>query len=112
MHTAAVRRLTGNEHLTSEFATTWATYDLDDKTRTLLAFARKVTESPAMVGDGDIQRLREVGWDERGIYEATVLVAFFNMTGRIEAVSGLPADEIPENTPMVEAKTESANAAY
>jgi uncharacterized peroxidase-related enzyme len=103
LHTAAVRRLTGNEHLSSDFASTWRQYDLDEQTRELLAYAQKVTEAPAMIGDGDIDRLKHVGWDDRGIYEASVLISFFNMTGRIEAISGLPPDEVPEDTKMVEA---------
>lgn len=110
MHTAAVRRLTGDEHLSSEFASTWRQYDLDTKTSELLAYAQKVTEAPAMVGDGDIEQLKLAGWDDRAIYEATVLISFFNMTGRIEAVSGLPEDEIPESSRMAEAR-EPANAA-
>jgi uncharacterized peroxidase-related enzyme len=103
LHTAAVRRLTGNEHLSSDFASTWRQYDLDEKTRELLAYAQKVTEAPAMIGDGDIDRLRDAGWDERGIYEASVLISFFNMTGRIESISGLPPDEVPEESKMAEA---------
>lgn len=104
MHTTAVRRLTGDEHLSPEFASTWHTYDLDEKTYALLAFAKKVTESPSMVGDSDVQALKDAGWDDRGVYEATVLVSFFNMSGRIEAVSGLPPDEIPLESNMSEAR--------
>jgi hypothetical protein len=37
VHTAAVRRLTKDEHLSAEFATTWPQYDLDGKTHALLA---------------------------------------------------------------------------
>jgi uncharacterized peroxidase-related enzyme len=103
MHTAAVRRLTGDEHLSSEFASSWRQYELDPKTSELLAYAQKLTEAPAMIGDSDISQLKDAGWDDRGIYEATVLVSFFNMTGRIEAVSGLPPDVIPEVSRLSEA---------
>jgi alkylhydroperoxidase family enzyme len=70
-----------------------------------------VTEAPAMIGDSDFENLRSAGWDERGIYEASVLISFFNMTGRIEAVSGLPPDEIPDSAPMREAMDVSSAAA-
>jgi alkylhydroperoxidase family enzyme len=103
-----VRRLTGDEHLSSEFATTWPTYDLDDKTRALLSYAKKLTEAPNMIEDADIDRLRDSGWDEQGIYEATALISFFNFTGRMEAASGLPMDRIPESAPMAEAKSDGA----
>jgi alkylhydroperoxidase family enzyme len=98
-----VRRLTGDEHLSPEFATTWPEYDLDEKTRALLRYAKKLTEAPSTVGDVDIQDLRDAGWDEDGIYEATVLISFFNFSGRIEAASGLPLDTIPDEAQPPEA---------
>lgn len=90
-----MRRLTHSEHLSPEFATSWPDHDLDPKTRALLSYAKKLTETPSLVGDADIDALREAGWDERGIYEATALISFFNFSGRMEAASGLPMDEIP-----------------
>ncbi len=106
MHTAAVRRLTKDEHLSAEFATTWPQYDLDEKTRALLGYAKKLTESPEMVEEEDIETLRSAGWDERGIYEATALISFFNFTGRMEAASGLPVDLIPANARFAEGTPE------
>jgi uncharacterized peroxidase-related enzyme len=95
LHTAAVRRLTGDEHLSAEFATAWPEYDLDDRTRALLGYAKKLTEAPGAVDDADIQDLKNSGWDEDGIYEATTLISFFNFSGRMEAASGLPRDTVP-----------------
>ena len=90
-----MRRLTKDEHLGPEFATTWPTYDLDEKTRALLSYGKKLTLEPSMVEDADVEALRAAGWDERGIYEATALISLFNHSGRMEAASGLPMDEIP-----------------
>ena len=90
-----MRRLTGDEHLTKEFATTWKTYDLDPKTRALLAYAEKLTKAPSQLEDSDVDELREAGWSEDAIYEATALISFFNFSGRLEAASGLPPDEVP-----------------
>jgi alkylhydroperoxidase family enzyme len=98
-----VRRLTGDEHLGAEFATTWPTYDLDGKTKALLGYAKKLTQEPDMIEDEDVQALREAGWDEDGIYEATALISYFNFSGRMEAASGLPMDEVPEGVRMPEA---------
>lgn len=98
-----MRRLTGDEHLGAEFATTWPTYDLDGKTKALLGYAKKLTQEPDMIEDEDVQALREAGWDEDGIYEATALISYFNFSGRMEAASGLPMDEVPEGVRMPEA---------
>ena len=98
-----MRRLTKDEHLSAEFATTWPQYDLDEKTHVLLSYAKKLTQEPSMLEDSDIEELRAAGWDERGIYEATALISFFNFSGRLEAASGLPMDQIPEGAQFPEA---------
>jgi alkylhydroperoxidase family enzyme len=98
-----VRRLTKDEHLGPEFATTWPQYDLDLKTRALLGYAKKLTQEPSMVEDSDIEELRSAGWDEKGIYEATALISLFNYSGRLEAASGLPMDEMPGEAPFAQA---------
>ncbi len=98
-----MRRLTKDEHLSAEFATTWPQYDLDTKTHALLAYAKKLTQEPSMVEDSDVEDLRAAGWGERGIYEATALISFFNFSGRMEAASGLPMDRIPEGAKFPEA---------
>jgi len=104
LHTAAVRRLTGDEHLSHEFASTWSQYDLDDKTRALLRYAGRLTESPSLVDQNEIEELRKAGWGERSIWEMTALISFFNFSGRMEAASGLPPDEIPDNAKLAEAR--------
>jgi len=87
--------LTKDEHLGPEFATTWPTYELDPKTRALLSYAKKLTEEPSMVEDAEVDALRAAGWNEQAIYEATALISLFNCSGRMEAASGLPMDEVP-----------------
>jgi alkylhydroperoxidase family enzyme len=99
-----VRRLTGDEHLDPAFAATWPTYELEPKTRALLTYAAKLTDSPSTVDDADIAALRAADWGERGIYEATALVGLFNFTGRLEAASGLPPDQVPAGARFAEGR--------
>jgi alkylhydroperoxidase family enzyme len=100
-----VRRLTGDEDLTSEFATTWRTYDLDVKTTSLLEYAEQLTKAPGTIDDEHIDALRAAGWSEGAIYEASALISFFNFTGRMEAAAGLPPDEVPASARLPEART-------
>ncbi len=74
-------------------------------TRALLSYAGKLTEAPSMVDQNDIRTLREVGWNEREIWEISALISFFNFSGRLEAASGLPPDQIPEGAKFAEAQT-------
>jgi alkylhydroperoxidase family enzyme len=99
-----VRRLTGDEHLSRDFATTWPTYDLDPKTRALLAYAKKLTEAPAAVSDADIDSLRNASWDNAGIYQASALISFFNLTGRMGAAAGLPSEDPPGDVDFPEGR--------
>lgn len=98
-----MRRLTRDEHLGPEFTTAWPEYDLDRKTRALLGYAKKLTETPSLAEDSDIEALRSAGWDGHGIYQATALIAFFNFSGRMEAAAGLPMDRIPPEALFPEA---------
>lgn len=75
-----MRRLTHDEHLSLEFATTWSQYDLDPQTRALLGYAQKLTETPSLVDDADVEALRAAGWDQHGIDQATALIAFYNFS--------------------------------
>ena len=77
---------------------------MDSKTRALLGYASKLTETPSLVNEDDIGSLRTVGWSERAIWEITALISFFNFSGRLEAASGLPPDQIPEGAEFAEAR--------
>ncbi len=58
------------------------------------------------MGGDDVASLRERGWTEREIWEITALTSFFNFSGRMEAASGLPPDEIPEDAAFAEARVD------
>lgn len=77
---------------------------MDSKTRALLGYASKLTETPSFVDEDAIGTLRDAGWNEREIWEITALISFFNFSGRLEAASGLPPDEIPEGATFAEAR--------
>jgi alkylhydroperoxidase family enzyme len=70
----------------------------------MLGYASKLTETPGIVGEEDVEKLREAGWSEEAIWKITALTSFFNFSGRMEAASGLPPDEIPEDSPFAEAR--------
>ncbi len=79
---------------------------MDAKTRALLGYASKLTETPSLVGKDDVDSLKNAGWNESAIWEITALVSFFNFSGRLEAASGLPPDQIPEGARLAEARND------
>jgi len=56
------------------------------------------------MSEEDVAALRDAGWNDKAIWEITALASFFNFSGRLEAVSGLPPDEIPEGKGFAEAR--------
>ena len=42
---------------------------MDPKTRALLRYASKLTESPSLVDEEDMAALKEGGWGDRAIWE-------------------------------------------
>lgn len=48
--------------------------------------------------------MRNSGWSDPEIWEVAALTSFFNFSGRMEAASGLPADQIPEGAKFAEAQ--------
>jgi len=58
------------------------------------------------VSEEDIASLRECGWSEREVWEITALASFFNFSGRMEAASGLPPDEIPDSAAFAEGRAD------
>jgi alkylhydroperoxidase family enzyme len=77
---------------------------MDPDTRAMLRYASKLTETPSLVDGEDISALKGAGWGEKAIWEITALISFFNFSGRMEAASGLPLDEIPESASFAEAQ--------
>lgn len=70
----------------------------------MLRYASRLTEAPNMVTSEDTERLESAGFSPGEVWEITALASFFNFTGRLEAASGLPPDEIPEAARFAEAR--------
>ena len=74
----------------------------------MLRYASKLTETPSLVGQSDVAALKNCGWSDEAIWEITALASFFNFSGRMEAASGLPPDQIPEGAGFAEARMDGA----
>jgi len=51
--------------------------------RTMLDYAMKLTSTPADVGAGDIERLRQAGFDDRAIHDICAITAYYAFVNRI-----------------------------
>jgi len=57
--------------------------------RALLAYAEKMTLRPSEMGKGDVRGLREAGWGDREIHDATQVAAYFNYINRVADALGV-----------------------
>ncbi len=58
----------------------------------MVVHAIKLTQEPAGIEAADVDRLREVGLDDRGIVDLTLVVAYFNFVNRLADGLGVPME--------------------
>ena len=57
--------------------------DLEAADRAMLDYAVKLTLTPGEMGEGDVERLREVGFDQVAILDICQVVSYFNYVNRM-----------------------------
>lgn len=93
-HGAAVRQLSGNPALGEQIAMNYRAADLDTRQTAMLDFAVKLTEQPDKIVETDRQALRDVGFNDRDIWDIAATASFFNMSNRMAAATDMrPNDE-------------------
>lgn len=65
----------------------WRKADLSDAQRAMLEYSEKLTLTPAMMEEKDVQALRDVGWTDRDVLDIASACAYFNF--RVRIVDGL-----------------------
>ena len=68
---------------------------LEPADRSMLDYAVKLTERPNEVESADVDRLRDVGFDDRGIHDICSIAAYFAFVNRI--ANGLGVELEPES---------------
>ncbi|MCI0539856.1 MAG: peroxidase-related enzyme [Verrucomicrobiales bacterium] len=82
-HRATSVQALGIESLVRAVLEDWKTAPLDQKTKAMLAFLRKLTLEPFDVGAADIAPLRAAGLSDAAIEDAIHICASFNIINRI-----------------------------
>ena len=67
----------------------YRTAPLDATDRVMLEFVSKVTVDATRVSREDHARLRDVGFDDRGILQITLITAWFNYINRVADALGV-----------------------
>jgi uncharacterized peroxidase-related enzyme len=92
-HAAAVNHYWKDEAKTEQLKTDYTVLDLSEKDTALCDFAKELTINPNHDNKSSIDRLKEVGLDDRSILDATLVVSYFNFVNRIVLGLGLAVSE-------------------
>lgn len=84
-HGAGLRALTGAPALAEVIAQNYRAAPLPPRLRVMLDFAVKLTNTPQCMAEADRQALRDVGFEDRDIWDIASVAAFFNMSNRVAA---------------------------
>lgn len=71
-------------------ASDWRAAKLKTTDRALCEYAEKLSQKPWTVEDSDIDELRELGFDDSAIHDATQVIGYFNYITRV--ADGLAVD--------------------
>jgi uncharacterized peroxidase-related enzyme len=89
-HAAEFRSECKSDKLAMAVKTDWRDADLSNLDKALCGFAEKLTLKPSTIEQADIDRLKTLGLDDRGITDAVEVIAYFNYINRI--ADGLGVD--------------------
>jgi uncharacterized peroxidase-related enzyme len=97
-HRRGLRRLLKDDALLAAVEADWETAALDDRRRTMLAFAAKLTRHPGAMEEGDVEALRRVGLSDRDVLHLTEVIAYYAYANRMVDALGAELEEwIPDD---------------
>lgn len=92
-HGAALHLLTKDEQLVSQLKKDYTEADLDNKTKSILDYAVKLTIKPHSVKDEDVEKLREYGCSDQEILDICQITSYFNFVNRMAEGLGVKLEE-------------------
>ena len=93
-HGAAVRELSDDPQLGERLASNFESANLSKKHKAMLRFVRALTKNPSTINETDRQILTHEGFNDRDIWDISLIVGFFNMTNRLAIASEMEPNDI------------------
>lgn len=95
-HLEAVKNFWKNDTKLASFQQNFEEAPLEEKEKALCRFAKELTENPEKSQEaGLVNPLKEAGFDDREILDATLVIAYFNFVNRIVLGLGVNLEENP-----------------
>ena len=84
--------MTLDEPLVKAIQDDYRTAPLSDQDRMMLEYVEKITRDATQVSREDHDRLRAVGFDDKGILQITLIASWFNYINRVADALGVGRD--------------------
>ncbi len=81
-----------NAELVEALKRDFRTAPISEQDRTMLEYVVKLTKDATQCSGKDIERLREAGFDDRGILQITLIAAWFNYINKVADALGVGRD--------------------
>lgn len=91
-HLEILGRLGIEKSVARKLALDYASAPIEPNVRELFRFVDKLSRRPADIEKSDVERLREVGWDDAAILDAVLVSSLYACANRFSAGIGLVAD--------------------
>ena len=92
-----VRRGDAEEDLAVALYEDWHKAELDEQDKVMLSYVEKLTFSPSSMTEGDIEELRNVGFNDENITDIVMLTGYRAMLNRLHDGLGLSLDQFVRN---------------
>ena len=76
----------------------YCTAPISEQDKVMLEYVVKLTKDATQCSRADHDKLRAVGFDDRGILQITLIAAWFNYINRVADALGVGRDVQPETT--------------
>ncbi len=84
--------MTLDEELVKALQEDYRTAPISEQDRAMLDYVAQVTRDATRIGPRDHERLRAVGFDDRGILQITLIASWFNYINRVADALGVGRD--------------------
>lgn len=88
-HGAELRKLLADPLLADQVAIDYRRAQLDERTRAMLDYAIKITQTPVACSAADVQALRDLGFTDAAIFDIAETAAMYNFTNRLASATGM-----------------------
>ncbi len=91
-HKEFLRRVTLDDALVEALAVDYRTAPITDAEKVIVEYAIQITKDASQITRGHHARLREVGFDDTGILQITMIASWFNYINRMADALGVGRD--------------------